>query len=293
MFDDPRWGDDPRDRDDDPRDRDRDEEWLHPGRQRDLGDGHDHRPDDHAYDSRDRDGRDREDERANWGGALLQTIVTNISTVTRATVRTSGGQTAIETRATEIDPRDVFMRELDLPRGRDREIVHDARGREYTLRGSETRTLSTVGAFRVVPARELRDHFDRPADPRDGDLRHLREQRLIETMRIPGHRDSAVVLTDRGRDLLEVHRDRDAEPRQGFYAGLKRERELEHDAQIFGAYLREAERLAERDAQIERVVLSMPKSLSSVRSTRASERASARTASSAVPGSVSTIAETS
>jgi hypothetical protein len=61
------------------------------------------------------------------------------------------------------------MQGLDLPRGRDREIVHDARDREYTLRGSETRTLSTVGAFRVVPARELRDHFDRPAEPRDGD----------------------------------------------------------------------------------------------------------------------------
>ena len=39
------------------------------------------------------------------------------------------------------------MRDLDLPRGPDREIVHDARDREYTLRGSETRTLSTVGAF--------------------------------------------------------------------------------------------------------------------------------------------------
>lgn len=81
------------------------------------------------------------------------------------------------------------MRGLDLPRGREREIVHDARDREYRLRGSETRTLSTVGAFRVVPARELRDHVDRPADPRDGDLRHLREQSLIETVRIPGSRE--------------------------------------------------------------------------------------------------------
>ena len=57
------------------------------------------------------------------------------------------------------------MRDLNLPRGLEREIVRD-RGREYTLRGSETRTLSTVGAFRVVPARDLRDHSDGPADPR-------------------------------------------------------------------------------------------------------------------------------
>jgi hypothetical protein len=39
-----------------------------------------------------------------------------------------------------------------------------------------TRTLSTVGAFRVVPARDLRDDFDRPADARSGDHRHLRER---------------------------------------------------------------------------------------------------------------------
>jgi len=35
----------------------------------------------------------------------------------------------------DLDPRDVFMRNLDLPRGREREIVHDPREREYTLRG--------------------------------------------------------------------------------------------------------------------------------------------------------------
>jgi len=40
------------------------------------------------------------------------------------------------------------------------------------------------------------------ANPRDGDLRHLREQGLIETVRIPGYRERAVVLTDRGRDLV-------------------------------------------------------------------------------------------
>jgi hypothetical protein len=80
---------------------------------------------------------------------------------------------------------------------------------------------------------------------------------------LDGRRDVAVVLTDRGRDLLESHRarevdgdrGRDQEPRQEFYAGLKRERELEHDAQIYEAYLSVAERLEERDARIERIVL--------------------------------------
>jgi len=63
------------------------------------------------------------------------------------------------------DPRDVFMRDLDLPRGDEREIVRD-RDREYRLRGSESRSLSTVGSFRVVRASDLRDHDGRPADPR-------------------------------------------------------------------------------------------------------------------------------
>lgn len=152
------------------------------------------------------------------------------------------------------DPRDVFTRNLDLPRGREREVVRD-RDREYTLRGSESRTLATVGAFRVVSSRDLRDHHDGPADPRSGDLRHLREQRLVETTRVPGSRDYAVSLTKEGRSLLERHRDGDREGSQSFYAGVKRERELEHDVQVYRAFEREAERLDARGARIERVVL--------------------------------------
>jgi hypothetical protein len=153
------------------------------------------------------------------------------------------------------DPREPFTRSLNLPRGRDRDTVHDARDREYTLRGSESRSLATVGAFRVVPARDLRDDAGRPGDPRDSDLRHLREQGLIKTVRIPGHREQAVVLTDRGRSVLEASRDRDRDTGQAFYAGLKRERELEHDAQIYRAYEREAAKLEARGLEIDRVRL--------------------------------------
>ncbi len=229
---DPRWSDDARDRsDDDSRDR-HDEDPLQIGRgPESTGARDDHseedprnRDDDSRESERDRDSRNRDEGR---------------------------------------DPRDVFMRNLDLPRGPDREIVHDARDREYTLRGSETRTLSTVGAFRIVSAGDLRDHNDRPADPRSGDLRHLREEGLIRTERLAGHRDVAVVLTKEGRDVLEAHR-RDHSPdhrqdqrdhRQEFYAGLKKPREAEHDSQVYRAYLREAERLAERGARIDRVEL--------------------------------------
>ena len=103
MSDDPRWSDDVRDRrDDDRRDRDNDD-TLSIGRgpsstgTREDDSEHDpgNRDDDSRGLERDRDSRDR---------------------------------------AEGTDPRDVFMRDLVLPRGPDREIVHDARERPYALR---------------------------------------------------------------------------------------------------------------------------------------------------------------
>ena len=157
-------------------------------------------------------------------------------------------------RERDREAPDTFSRHVHLPRGPERKLVHD-RDREYTLRGSESRTLATVGAFRVVSSRDLRDHDGSPADPRSGDLRHLREQGLIETTRVPGYRDHAVSLTKDGRSLLESHRDHDHEHSQTFYAGLGRERELEHDLQVYRAYEQAKDRLVDRGAHIERVVL--------------------------------------
>lgn len=180
---------------------------------------------------------------------------------TREVSRGSRGVSDPRDRDRDLDdPRDVFMRELDLPRGLERERVHvhvHAHGHDqYYLRGSETRTLSIVGAFRVVPAVDLRDAVDRPSDPRSSDLRHLRESGLIRTVPL-GRASHAVVLSDRGRDVLETHRRRDRghEVRQRFYSGLNKPRELVHDSQVYRAYLRAAERLQEREARIQRVVL--------------------------------------
>src|SRR3989442_1843618 len=94
-----------------------------------------------------------------------------------------------------IDPRDVFMRDLDLPRGPERELVHD-RDRDYTLNGSESRTLSTVGAFRVVSERDLRD-------PRDDafDLRHLEDQGLVHRV-AENDKERAVFLPRYGDGIL-------------------------------------------------------------------------------------------
>src|SRR5687768_2500042 len=147
-------------------------------------------------------------------------------------------------RDADVDPRDVFARDLDLPRGLERERVH-VHGHDYDLRRSEVRTLSTIGAFRVVPLSDLHDDRGRAADLWHGDLDRLRSAGLIRVVAPLDHeeRTPLLTLTDRGRALLETHRSRDGESRQAFYAGAPKSRELTHDAHVFRAYLRSAERL--------------------------------------------------
>ena len=151
-------------------------------------------------------------------------------------------------RDRDHDPRDAFVEGLDLPRGLEREIVVDERDRSYELNGEDSRTLATVGAFRVVSESDLRD-------PRDDGHRHLGDQGLIRSVSLDG-RERVLTLTERGRGLLECHRrDRDDDRRQEFQAGVSRPRELTHDASLYGAYLRAEERLREEGADIRRVVL--------------------------------------
>ena len=54
----------------------------------------------------------------------------------------------------ERDPRNVFTRDLDLPRGRERRPVRE-RERVYEIDGTESRMLGTVGAFRVMSESDL------------------------------------------------------------------------------------------------------------------------------------------
>jgi len=180
-----------------------------------------------------------------------------------------GGRGASDRRDRErVDPREAFMSHVDLPRGPERVRVHE-RDHEYMLRGSESRTLTTVGAFRVVPAGDLLDRQGRPLDPRRGDLHHLRKSGLVQTIPALGTDRALVVLTERGRALLEANRrpsanaerprlagERDAhDTRQAFYAGLRKPKELTHDAQVYRAYLRAAGQLCDRGARVRRVVV--------------------------------------
>jgi hypothetical protein len=163
---------------------------------------------------------------------------------------------AYEGRDHTGDPRDVFLHDVDLPLEREREYVLD-RDHVYELNGDDARTLATVGAFRVVPERELLDGDD--AVSVSDSLDHLREQGLIETVPIGDH-DQGIVLTDQGRDLLDANRrdrESDDDDGQAFHAGVLREREVEHDASMYEAF--RAEELRIRDehpgAEVHRVIL--------------------------------------
>jgi len=153
--------------------------------------------------------------------------------------------------------RSTFGRHVDLPRGPDRELVRD-RKRSYELNGQESEALATIGAFRVVHADDLRDVFDGDRDPKPArqGLRHLQDSGLLEKIPLESRDRDVVVLTNRGRDVLEANRlERDREPRQTFYAGLRKPRELTHDAQVYRAYQRAEERLRARGGHVRRVVL--------------------------------------
>jgi hypothetical protein len=232
MFGDARWGD-PRDRAHDPFDRPLTDDWDEPGR--------------HTTDH----DRDRQDDSPQVGRGPADDRDSNASRE-RPDGRWPDRNRAGRQRAR--DPRDIFVRHVYLPSRNERELVTDSRGRAYALRRSESRTLATVGAFRVVPSSDLGGH-SRAASTMNADLRQLREQKLVETVRIPGQRSVALTLTDRGLDLLESRRNERAERPQMFCAGVNRERELEHDSQLYAAFLEAAQRLGERDADIERVVL--------------------------------------
>jgi hypothetical protein len=157
----------------------------------------------------------------------------------------------------ERNPRDVFTRDLDLPRRRDRQLVR-ARDRVCEINATDSRVLATIGAFRVVSERDLQDDLRDDGGGGPGSTRHLEREGLVRMSPLTMD-DRAVVLTDRGRDLLEAHRgprpDGAHEPRQAFYAGLRKPRELTHDTQVYRAYHRAEQRLRADGGRVRRVVL--------------------------------------
>ena len=147
------------------------------------------------------------------------------------------------------NPLESLARSLELPHGLERERVDG-----YRLRGSEVRTLATVGAFRAVPRGDLERHS--VARPRE--IERLRQAGLLATApyRIGGRRMTIVTLTREGLALLEEHRRDDrADAFQRFHAGVARPRELAHDSRLFAAFIQTRDRLHREGCSVRRVRL--------------------------------------
>lgn len=168
-----------------------------------------------------------------------------------------GGTTDMELAPSSDDPRDVFTRDLDLPRGSSRERVR-ANAKEYRLSGDDVRVLAAVGAFRVVPANDLREPNPRTQTRPARDLERLRDQGLVRTMpHVVGRtRTTLVTLTSEGRELLEgSRRPGHGADRQTFYVGVSKPRELAHDSKVYAAYMKTAERHEAQGDRVRRVVM--------------------------------------
>jgi DNA-binding transcriptional ArsR family regulator len=131
------------------------------------------------------------------------------------------------------------------------------------LRPQEIKALSEVGRFRVVAVRDLAETVygkDRSALERD--LRYLEEKGIVSLRSVNARRDGSwreperiqvVTLMRPGKKI--VRQVGSLRQDQQLYAGLVKPREVEHDTQIYRAYLKEMERVESLGGSNPRVIL--------------------------------------
>ncbi len=122
---------------------------------------------------------------------------------------------------------------------------------DLALRAEEQKVLTEIGRFRVIATRDLDAAvYDGRTSRMERDLAFLREKGLITVNAVNARRDGrggkvqhleVVTLTKAGRDL--ARQSADLPQNQKLYVGLVKPREVEHDSQIYRAYLKESERI--------------------------------------------------
>ena len=131
------------------------------------------------------------------------------------------------------------------------------------LRPEEVKLLSEVGRFRVITARDLIETvYHGQKGQLTHDLQFLRDNGLISTDFVNARRDGRLQKVERievvthtrtGRSL--VRHSGEVRPDQEVYAGLVKRREVEHDSQIYRAYLKEGDGIEQLGGKNPRVVL--------------------------------------
>jgi len=132
-----------------------------------------------------------------------------------------------------------------------------------SLRDEERKVLAEVGRFRVVRTSDLAETVYGNRDGRmERDLTFLRQKGLIEVDAVNARRDGrggrverieVVTLTKAGQSFVRLTGE--LLPDQRVYAGLVKPREVEHDSQIYRAYLKEADRIESNGGKSLRVKL--------------------------------------
>ena len=152
--------------------------------------------------------------------------------------------------------------------GRDRNNTHRGnsdrfrttyrhRTREYSLRGSEVKTLIEVGKFRVIPADDLaRLGYGGDRSRMENDVQNLRRQGLVEQRSIEGHESyskQVFTLTKEGHKLLS---EQNLIPdRQTIYHGFVKAKEARHDADLYRLYHKVAKEIDRVGGKVRRVIL--------------------------------------
>lgn len=163
-------------------------------------------------------------------------------------------------------PRETRQRSIPHDRPMDQRSRRQAIPQEVvglSLRDEERKVLAEVGRFRVITTRDLAETvYDNRHSRMERDLAFLREKGLVQVDAVNARRDGrggkvdrieVVTLTRAGQD---VARQTSGLPQdQRLYSGLVKPREVEHDAQIYRAYRKEAERIERKGGTNLRVQL--------------------------------------
>jgi hypothetical protein len=131
------------------------------------------------------------------------------------------------------------------------------RDRAYLLRDSEIHSLTEISKFRVIAVSDLAKYeYQGDSDRMQKDVRHLRKQGLLtgRTIEISRKKSLRVLtLTKAGHRLLKkaTH----LSDNQAIYHGLRKPREVEHDADLYRLYHKEATSIERAGGRPLRVIL--------------------------------------
>jgi hypothetical protein len=131
------------------------------------------------------------------------------------------------------------------------------RGRSYMLRASEIRTMTDIGKFRSLAAKDIEAFLYGGDKTRmEADLSNLRRQRLILERDVPQRENPPrrlVALTKQSRHLLAATKT--VHTGQVLYHGFTKPREADHDADLYKLYQRGLEKAGRDGGKNIRVIL--------------------------------------